>query len=243
MLVGLTGVGGGSLMTPLLILLFGVHSTTAVGTDLLYAAATKTTGTLVHGLKKTVDWPIAAHLGFGSIPATVLTILALKQIGIGGHESPRFLTVALGLALVLSAVAIPTRHWTRRFSARHPVLGRRWVGPATVALGAVLGVLVTLTSVGAGALGMTVLVLLYPDRPMSRLVGTDIAHAVPLTLIAGLGHWLLGSVDWALMALLLLGSIPGIIVGSHLSGRIPERVLRPILAATLAVVGVRLIFR
>jgi uncharacterized membrane protein YfcA len=107
----------------------------------------------------------------------------------------------------------------------------------------VLGVLVTLTSVGAGALGMTVLVLLYPDRPMSRLVGTDIAHAVPLTLIAGLGHWLLGSVDWALMALLLLGSIPGIIVGSHLSGRIPERVLRPILAATLAVVGVRLIFR
>lgn len=243
MLVGLTGVGGGSLMTPLLILIFGVHATTAVGTDLLYAAATKSTGTLAHGIKKTVDWAIAARLGSGSVPATILTIITLKQIGITGDASPPFLTVALGFALVLSAIAIPTRHRLRRLGARHPVLGRRGVGPVTVLLGVALGVLVTLTSVGAGALGMTMLVLLYPDRPMSRLVGTDIAHAVPLTLIAGIGYWLLGSVDWVLMASLLLGSIPGIIAGSYLSGHIPERVLRPILAAILAIVGLRLIFR
>lgn len=243
MLVGLTGVGGGSLMTPILILLFGVPPTAAVGTDLLYASVTKGTGTLIHGLSGTVDWTITGRLALGSIPATVVTIAVLNRIGISGQASNRFVMIVLGLALITSALGILTRHRLRRFGGRHPVLGRRWIGPATVVAGAVLGALVTLTSVGAGALGMTMLALLYPGTPMSRLVGSDIAHAVPLTLIAGLGHWLLGAVDWMLMVSLLLGSLPGIVIGSRLSGRIPERVLRPILATILAIVGLQLIFR
>jgi uncharacterized protein len=244
LLVGLTGVGGGSLMTPILILLFGRHVTTAVGTDLLYAAVTKSTGSLVHGFRGSIDWPIMARLSAGSLPATLLTIAALHATGMVGRTSPRPLTVILGFALVLSAIVVPARHRLARFAARHRHGEEEpgWIVPLTVLAGFVLGALVTLTSVGAGALGMTMLVLLYPGRPVPRLVGTDIAHAVPLTLIAGLGHWLLGSVDWLLMLKLLAGSIPGIIAGSHLSGYVPERVLRPILAATLAVAGLRLIY-
>lgn len=241
LLIGLTGVGGGSVMTPILVLLFGRHVTTAVGTDLLYAAVTKSTGSLVHNFMGSVDWPITARLSAGSLPATVLTIAGLHAMGMGGRSSPRLLTVSLGIALVLSASAVLARRRLAYFAARHQHGEPRWVAPATVLAGFVLGALVTLTSVGAGALGMTMLVLLYPGRPVPRLVGTDIAHAVPLTLIAGLGHWLLGSVDWRLMVTLLVGSIPGIVAGSHLSGRVPDRVLRPILAATLVVAGLKLI--
>jgi len=240
-LIGLTGVGGGSLMTPILILLFGRHATTAVGTDLLYAALTKGVGTVVHGWKSGVDWRITARLASGSVPATALTIVALNQLEIGGRSSPPFLTVSLGITLILSAAAVMLRRAIRHWAGSQQMREPRWVASATVAAGFVLGVLVTLTSVGAGALGMTMLVLLYPSRPLHHLVGTDIAHAVPLTLIAGFGHWLLGSVDFGLMATLLLGSVPGIVIGSRLSGRIPERVLRPILAAILVVAGVKLV--
>jgi hypothetical protein len=242
LLVGLTGVGGGSLMTPLLILLFGTQATTAVGTDLLYAAATKSVGSLTHGFRKTVDWRITVLLAAGSIPGSLSTIAALYLIGIRGGSSPRLITLTLGIALLLSAAAVVARPLIRRMSDRHAAAARRpLTASLTVLAGLVLGVLVTISSVGAGALGMTLLVILYPGVRLVRLVGADIAHAVPLTLVAGLGHWLLGSVDWALMVSLLIGSVPGITLGSHMSGRLPERALRPVLAAVLLVVGLRML--
>jgi hypothetical protein len=241
LLVGLTGVGGGSLMTPLLILVFGTQATTAVGTDLLYAAVTKSAGSLAHGRNQNVDWRIVARLAAGSLPGAALTIAGLYAAGVRGGTSPRFVTVILGIALLLSAAAVIARPWLRLMIDRHAGDRRHWTGSLTVASGFLLGVMVTISSVGAGALGMTLLVLLYPGVRLVRLVGTDVAHAVPLTLVAGLGHLLLGAVDWRLLASLLIGSVPGIMLGSHMSARLPERVLRPILALILVVVGVRML--
>ncbi|MEO6092253.1 MAG: sulfite exporter TauE/SafE family protein [Novosphingobium sp.] len=243
LLVGVTGVGGGSLMTPLLVLAFGFHPATAVGTDLLYASATKSVGTLVHGARGTVDWKIVRRLALGSIPATVVTLLLLSRAGIDIARTQHVITVTLGVALLATAVAMVARdRIIKFFASRFGVLSGNVAGRWTVALGAILGVLVSLSSVGAGALGMTVLLILYPQLPTNRLVGSDIAHAVPLTLIAGAGHWAMGSVDLGLLGSLLIGSIPGIIIGSLISTRIPDRVLRPILAATLAIVGGKLVF-
>jgi uncharacterized protein len=243
LLVGITGVGGGSLMTPVLILLFGVQTTTAVGTDLLYAAATKGAGTLSRGLSRTVDWKITGWLACGSVPGTSLTIAALYLLDIHGSASPRALNIILGLTLLVSAAAMLFLRRLRWLTVRHHpgAIGVRLVVPGTVLAGFVLGVLVTLTSVGAGALGMVVLVLLYTDTPIDRLVGSDIAHAVPLTLVAGCGHWLLGSVNWSLVAMLLLGSIPGIVIGSQLSSRLPERVVQAAVSVILFIVGARML--
>lgn len=242
LLVGLTGVGGGSLMTPLLVLAFGFHPATAVGTDLLYAAATKTVGTTVHGWRGTVDWRVVGRLAIGSLPATLLTLLVLAHFGDQSKAVSHVISVVLGVTLVLTAVATLFR---RRLVAWLTVRlgsadGARRTG-LTILLGVLLGVLVSLTSVGAGALGMTALLVLYPRHPINRLVGSDIAHAVPLTLVAGIGHWTLGSVDGALLVSLLIGSIPGIIVGSLLASRIPDRILTPILAIVLMIVGVKLL--
>lgn len=242
MLVGLTGVGGGSLMTPLLVLAFGFHPATAVGTDLIYASATKTVGSAVHGLRGTVDWQIVRRLAAGSLPAAALTLLLLSQSVERGKDSGATIALVLGLALVATALATFFR--TRIVAAIGPAFSRispRTLRLLTVALGVMLGVLVSLTSVGAGALGMTALLLLYPNAPVGRLVGSDIAHAVPLTLIAGIGHWWLGSVDVMLLLSLLAGSVPGIVIGSLIASRVTDRVLTPILAATLAVVGIKLI--
>jgi uncharacterized membrane protein YfcA len=242
LLVGMTGVGGGSLMTPLLVLLFNVHPATAVGTDLLYAAATKGVGTLVHGFKGTVDWAIAARLAAGSVPATVATLYFLGTLGTRTAGVSSAISVVLGVALLLTAVSLVFRRRLAEFASRHAgTISARTQGRLTIATGAVLGILVSLTSVGAGAIGVTVLLLLYPTLPLKRIVGADIAHAVPLTLIAGMGHWLLGSVDWSMLLALLLGSVPGIVAGSVLSSRIPEPWLRPVLAATMALVGTRLL--
>ena len=243
MLVGFTGVGGGSLMTPLLVLVFGIHATTAVGTDLLYAAATKSAGTVVHGFSGTVDWTIVSKLAAGSVPATALTLYALSHIGKTLDAGHGLITTVLGVALILTAAAILVRRMIVDYLAKRagPVSPRRTT-ILTILLGAMLGVLVSLSSVGAGAIGVTVLLVLYPRLPAGRLVGSDIAHAVPLTLLAGLGHWMMGSVNWTLLISLLCGSIPGIIIGSLLSARAPDRVLRPILASTLALVGGKLIF-
>lgn len=230
-------------MTPLLVLLFGVHPSTAVGTDLLYASATKTVGTLVHGANHTVDWRITGRLAAGSIPATMLTLLVASHYGMATHGSGRVIALMLGVLLLLTAVSLLFRQQLLRMVG--PTLDRlppRQAAGLTVITGAVLGVLVTLSSVGAGALGVTALLALYPREPLPRIVGSDIAHAVPLTLLAGLGHWWLGSVDWVLLASLLCGSVPGIILGSHLSSRVPDRVLRTVLAATLVVVGGKLVF-
>ena len=242
LLVGLTGVGGGSLMTPLLVLAFGFHPATAVGTDLLYAAATKTVGTTVHGWRGTVNWGVVGRLAIGSIPATLLTLLALAHFGDQSKAVSHVIAVVLGVTLVFTAVGTLFRRrlvgWlTRRLGAME---GGRLTG-LTILLGVILGVLVSLTSVGAGALGMTALLVLYPQQPTNRLVGSDIAHAVPLTLVAGIGHWALGSVDGILLASLLIGSIPGVIVGSLLASRVPDRALTPILAVVLMVVGVKLL--
>ena len=244
-IVGLTGVGGGSLMTPLLVMLFGIHPAVAVGTDLLYAAITKTGGTLAHGLKGTVDWGITRRLASGSIPAAVLTIVLLGHFapgGIGG-EAP-VIQVALCIALLITAVGIILRkaiqsYALRRYGSTTP--DPRRTALLTVLTGAVLGVLVSISSVGAGALGVTALFFLYPALPALRIVGSDIAHAVPLTAVAGMGHWWLGSVDWSLLVSLLIGSLPGIWLGSHISTKVPDRVLRPILATMLVLVGAKLI--
>jgi len=240
-LVGLTGVGGGSLMTPLLVLVFGVHPTTAVGTDLLYAAATKTVGTGVHGYKRTVQWSIVGRLALGSVPATALTLWFLSQHKQAASANA-LITLALGWALAVTAVAVLFRQTIVKFVlARTGDFGARQATLITILLGVVLGVLVSLTSVGAGALGMTVLLILYPKTETAKLVGSDIAHAVPLTLIAGLGHWMMGSVDLKMLVSLLTGSITGIIVGSLLAARTSDGVLRPILAVVLALVAFKML--
>jgi hypothetical protein len=243
LLVGQTGVGGGALMTPLLVLVFGVHPAAAVGTDLLYASITKSVGTAVHGANHTVDWPIVARLAGGSVPATALTLLAISYFDLSGRTASHVIATVLGVMLLFTAVALLFRH---RLVAMGSNRGGEYSPGSTVALtvvtGVVLGVLVTISSVGAGAIGVTVLLLLYPRLPMARIVGSDIAHAVPLTLVAGVGHWFLGSVNLPMLTSLLFGSIPGIVLGSMFAVRVPEWVLRPVLAATLALVGGTLVF-
>ena len=243
LIVGLTGVGGGSLMTPLLVLAFGFHPATAVGTDLLYASATKTVGTTVHGWRGTVDWGVVGRLALGSVPAALLTLVMLHYAGEQSKDTGRAISVALGVTLILSGLATLFRARVVGFLTRAlGKIGRARLAGLTVALGVVLGVTVSLTSVGAGALGMTALLILYPDLPLNRLVGSDIAHAVPLTLLGGIGHWLLGSVDGALLVSLLVGSIPGIIIGSVIASRVSDKVLSPILSVVLALVGIKLLF-
>lgn len=242
LLVGLTGVGGGSLMTPLLVLMFGFHPATAVGTDLLYASVTKSVGTVVHHKGRTVDWRIVGGLSCGSMPAAVVTLFAMSYFGMTSGKSPLILNLMLGAALLLTSIAIFFRPLILKWAGHHiDAMAQSRVNRWTILLGATLGVLVSLTSVGAGALGTTALLILYPKLPVARIAGSDIAHAVPLTLIAGAGHWLMGSVDFGLMLSLLAGSIPGIIVGSLLSTRTSDSVLRPILAITLLVVSLRLL--
>jgi hypothetical protein len=243
LLVGMTGVGGGSLMTPLLILLFGVHPSTAVGTDLLYAAATKTGGSLVHGWARSIHWPAAIRLACGSIPASIVTLLVLWQLELDGEAARSLINLVLCFALILTATSLIFRKAIMdRYRRRMEQFDLWATGRATVMVGVVLGVLVSISSVGAGAVGVTALLLLYPRLPMATIVGTDIAHAVPLTLVAGIGHWALGSVDWALMGVLLIGSLPGIVIGSYLAVRVPETVLRLVLATVLVLVAGKLAF-
>jgi uncharacterized protein len=238
LLVGMTGVGGGSLMTPLLILLFGIHPSTAVGTDLLYAAATKTGGGIVHGWSRSIHWPAVIRLACGSIPAAMLTLLVMWQLGLSAASQRSLVNLVLCFALLLTATALIFRKSImERYRRRLETIDERTTTIATVIVGALLGVLVSISSVGAGAVGVTALLLLYPRLPMARIVGSDIVHAVPLTLVAGAGHWALGSVDWHLMGVLLMGSLPGIIIGSYSAVRVPETVLRVVLAAVLIVVA------
>jgi uncharacterized membrane protein YfcA len=243
LLVGVTGVGGGSLMTPLLILLFGVHPATAVGTDLLYAAATKIGGSVIHGLARTIDWTVVRRLASGSVPSTGLTLFVLSRFDFHGAAMRDLITTVLSVALLVTAGLLIYRRKLLTFhAARVGELSARRTNWLTLVSGAVLGVLVSISSVGAGAIGVTFLILLYPHLPMARIVGSDIAHAVPLTLVAGLGYWMLGSVDWHIFSSLLVGSLPGIFLGSYLSTRIAELALRIILALTLAIVGSKLAF-
>jgi uncharacterized membrane protein YfcA len=242
-IVGITGVGGGSLMTPLLVLLFGIHPATAVGTDLLYAAITKAGGTTVHARKGHVDWRITGLLALGSIPAASLTIWALSYLPKRSDEVTHIISISLGVALLLTACAIIFRKNLQHHALSHAedAAHTKLRAPITVLVGAILGVLVSISSVGAGALGVAVLFYLYPKLPTLRIIGSDVAHAVPLTLVAGIGHWMIGSVDWSLLGSLLLGSLPGIWLGSHASAKVPDRFLRPILATMLVLIGGKLI--
>jgi hypothetical protein len=238
----MTGVGGGSLMTPLLILLFGIHPATAVGTDLLYAAVTKSCGTFVHGYAHTVDWRVVRRLATGSVPMTILTLSVLSHFDLTGAQAARLISRALGAALLVTALALIVRPWlVAYYSAHFSEPSPRRTALLTVLTGGLLGLVVSISSVGAGAIGVTALIMLYPRLPTPSIVGSDIAHAVPLTLVAGIGHWIIGSIDASVLGSLLVGSIPGILVGSYLALRIPDRALRLVLAAVLGVVGGRLV--
>jgi uncharacterized membrane protein YfcA len=242
LLVGLTGVGGGSLMTPILMLFFNVKAAVAVGTDLLYASITKTAGIFAHGKLGNIDWKIVRHLAYGSIPASIITLFYLKDLNIASDAVVNNIKFWLGIALLLTSLSVLFRNQLAKLSKTG-----HWINPAytpaiTVILGLILGFLVTLTSVGAGALGVTALLILYPKVPITRIVGTDVAHAVPLTLVAGLGHASLGTVDYQLLGTLLIGSIPGIWIGSHLSSKVAEHWVRTVLALILVYVGQKLAF-
>ena len=243
-IVGMTGVGGGSLMTPIL-LWFGINPATAVGTDLLYAAITKSGGIVVHHRNRNIDWSITGWLTLGSVPAAALTLWLLSTLHSDTEALNAVIKHALGYVLLLTALAILFKQrlldFAKRHAGDHYHLSDRTLNALTVGTGILLGVMVTLTSIGAGALGTVALFLLYPYLVTKRLVGTEIAHAVPLTLIAGLGHASMGNMDWHLLGYLLMGSLPGIYLGSHLSGRIPDPVLRPCLATMLGFIGYKLV--
>jgi uncharacterized membrane protein YfcA len=205
LLVGLTGVGGGSLMTPLLVLMFGVNPQTAVGTDLLFAASTKTIGSAVHGWRETVNWKIVRRLTLGSMPAAILTLAVLAKIGPIAKSTQHVLLVVLGGMLILTAITVLFQKKLIAYAQqRNPIEPANRAIVPTIILGAVIGLAVSLTSVGAGAIGVTALLMLYPNQPIARIVGTDIAHAVPLALVAGLGHWYIGDVNGLLLANLLV---------------------------------------
>jgi uncharacterized membrane protein YfcA len=244
--VGVTGVGGGSLMTPILILLFGFSPSAAVGTDLLYAAGTKSFGVWLHGRQRTVNWRLVSLLAMGSLPAALLTIAVLHSIGID-ERVERIMVVTLSAAVVATALLTLFRQRLLSLGRREDRALLRKVHnrlrvPATLVGAALLGVLVTLSSVGAGVLGTTLLFLLYPRLPAVKIVGSDIAYAVPLTLVAGIGHMSLGTTDFQVLFYLLLGSLPGIFIGTRLGFRLPDRILRPTIACLLVLVGGSLLF-
>lgn len=250
LLVGITGVGGGSLMTPLLVFLFGFKPAIAVGTDLLYAAITKTGGVLVHhNTHKSVDWRVVAWMSAGSLPSAVVTIFVIKHLIQIEKDVTGLITYTLGIALILTAIGLLIRSYLTRKTIREIESGLISTGrfkqlqiPATVFTGIILGALVTISSVGAGVLGTLALLFLYPKMSTLKVVGTDLAHAIPLTAVAGFGHWTLGHVNFELLGTLLIGSLPGIWVGSHLSVKIPEKVLRPLLATLLLIIGLKFVF-
>lgn len=247
LVVGLTGVGGGSLMTPLLIFFFDVKPYMAVGTDLLFAAFTKMGGTVTFARQRLVPWRVVGHLCAGSIPAALVTLYLLHKMGPASDSVQKIMTTSLGIALLLTAVstlykALRGQKLPQKLASgqlEKAMQPKHWALP--VLLGAVIGTLVTITSVGAGAIGVTILLLLYPLLPLPRIVAADIAYAVPLTLVAGLGHASLGSVDWSLLVKLLAGSLPGIWLGSRLMKKTPERGVRSLLSVLIAYAGFKLI--
>jgi uncharacterized membrane protein YfcA len=247
LIVGLTGVGGGSLMTPLLIFGFGIKPHLAIGTDLLFAAFTKMGGTVSLARQRVVPWRLVGALSMGSIPAALITLYVLHNLGPANPAVQKAMTLTLGVALLLTALAtlykaIQGKKIPRQISGEQleeATRPRHWSLP--VLFGLVIGTLVTLTSVGAGAIGVTALILLYPQLPLPRIVAADIAYAVPLTLVAGLGHASLGSVDWLLLGKLLIGSLPGIWLGAQLVHKTPDRIIRSLLSLLLAYAGVKLV--
>lgn len=249
-MIGMTGVGGGSLMTPILIFGFAIQPAIAVGTDLLFAAITKSGGIWAYWKHGVVNWSVVKRLSLGSLPASMITLYVLNQTGVSEGQHSDLITSALGVALILTSSALLLKGTiTDILHARsdHPVVSAIYKvrqdestrTTATIFTGAFLGVMVTMSSVGAGALGAVTLLFLYPKMKGVEIVATDIAHAVPLTALAGLGHSTVGTVDWSLLSFLVLGSLPGIYIGSHLGVKIPDKMMRPLLAILLLAVGVK----
>jgi len=244
--VGLTGVGGGSLMTPIL-LLFGFPPQVAVGTDLLYASITKSGGVFLHRRQGTIRWKIVLTLFAGSLPASLVTVYFLDSVFADSDQYAKVLTTSLGFMLILTAtvllfksklVSVSNTSKAPRplqYTRDHPTV-------ATWIMGVALGILVTLSSVGAGAFAAAILLILYPKLSSINIIGTDLAHAVPLTLIAGLGHLFLGNVDFGLLGSLLIGSMPAIYFGTKVGNRMPENLMQPILASTLLALGIKYAF-
>ncbi|AQZ81732.1 hypothetical protein BUM88_08980 [Acinetobacter calcoaceticus] len=246
--VGITGVGGGSLMTPILISLFRIEPHIAIGTDLLYAAISKFCGSMVHARKLNIVWPIVLWLAVGSIPASFVTSWVLEHYLSQSTHYKAVLTMVLGFMLTLTGVSIIFRSRIEKFfnkfrnkevtQTENEQLAIHHKRLYIIIMGIILGVFVTLSSVGAGAFGIMALVIMFPNLPMIRIIGSDVVHAVLLTLVAGLGHMSAGNVDFTLLMWLLVGSIPAIIVGTLISSRMPERLIRKILGITLFALGV-----
>lgn len=258
-IIGLTGVGGGSLMTPLLIMGFGVNPAIAVGTDLLFAAATKLGGTVRLARERLIAWRAVGLLSVGSLPAALLTMAVLQHLGPSSAETEQLIRQVLGVALLLTALAtlhnvLASQRKKNAVLAINGLAGAagaadladtanatpaHWALP--VLFGALIGSVVTLTSVGAGAIGVTALLILFPRLAIQRIIAVDLAYAVPLTLFAGLGHASLGQVDWHLLGLLLCGSLPGIWLGSRLLKSLNPQVTRTLLSTLLATIGIKLL--
>ncbi len=236
--VGITGVGGGSLMTPLL-LMFGFPPYIAIGTDLMYAGIAKSTGVVMHAKRGNVNWKIVFAMAAGSLPASFMTVWALSQFEKPDHYQ-EILTGTLGLMLVLTAVVILFR--AKLTKALNVNISEKMGTKIIFFCGFILGILVTLTSVGAGALGTAIMMILFPVMRAKNIVGTDLAHAVPLTLVAGVGHLFLGNVDYVLLAALLIGSIPTIYIGTRIASHVPNHILQPILAIALLTFGMKYLF-
>ncbi|UTW13904.1 sulfite exporter TauE/SafE family protein [Marinobacterium rhizophilum] len=244
-IVGLTGIGGGALMTPILIVVFGIAPVVAVSTDLIYAAVTKFGGMWSYARRKMVHWKVVGLLLLGSVPGSLLTLNYLR--GLEALESiESLMNMTLGVSLVLTSIAVFLRNQIRERAMRlenHPLAAqaRRWRPLFTTLMGLLLGALVTLSSVGAGALGTAMLILLYPRMSMPAIVGTDLVHAVVLTSVAGAGHYSMGNVDLTLLLYLLIGSLPGVFLGSHVGVRLSPRVMQPIMGSILFAIGLRFV--
>lgn len=247
--VGVTGVGGGSLMTPILITLFKIEPHIAIGTDLLYAAISKFCGSFVHAKKLNIVWPIVIWLAIGSIPASLATSWVLEHYLSQSTHYKAILTMVLGFMLTLTGISIVFRTQVEKFFSKfgktlsdqdiedeRERLKKKRLPIAL--MGIVLGIFVTLSSVGAGAFGIMALIIMFPNLPMIRIIGSDVVHAVLLTLVAGMAHMSSGNVDFNLLMWLLVGSIPAIIVGTLVSSHLPEKIIRKILGITLFALGI-----
>lgn len=245
-IIGMTGVGGGSLMTPILVLVFGIKPAIAVGTDLLYAAITKSGGVFIHHKHGNIQWKVVFLLSSGSIPASIISIFIIKRLDAAGIDYENIIMATLSIALILTALFLVTHEYLQKISSRESftaikVLHRKLRKPVTVFAGVLIGVLVTLSSVGAGVIGAAFLFFLYPQYKAIQVVATDLAHAIPITAIAGLGHAHIGTVDFMLLGNLVIGSLPGIYLGSHFGNFLPEKFMRPVLASMLFIIGIRLV--
>lgn len=248
--VGITGVGGGSLMTPILIGIFKIEPHIAIGTDLIYASISKFCGSLVHAKKLNVVWPIVLWLSLGSIPASFITHWVLENYLSQSAQYKSVLTSVLGFMLTLTGLSIIFRPYIEQFFNRfrkqheHDIEPTHLVGKKKLyitLMGIVLGIFVTLSSVGAGAFGVMALILLFPKLPMIRIIGSDVVHAVCLTFVAGLAHMSSGNVNFHLLGWLLVGSIPAIVIGTLVSSKMPEKHIRKILGVTLFLLGLNFI--